>query len=87
MAIYSLSHKTISKRADTPRAAGSHVAYITRKSAATQVLGARMPLDPALARTWIDQQEAADRKNARIIDKIMIATSSSVTAISRPASG
>jgi hypothetical protein len=33
----------------------------------------RMPSDPLEARAWLDQQEAADRKNARVIDKVMIA--------------
>ena len=32
-----------------------------------------MPVDPRAARTWLDQQEREDRKNARIIDKITLA--------------
>jgi hypothetical protein len=33
----------------------------------------RMPLDPLEARAWLDHQEATDRKNARVIDKVIIA--------------
>ena len=32
-----------------------------------------MPRSPQAARTWLDQQERADRKNARVIDKIRLA--------------
>jgi hypothetical protein len=33
----------------------------------------RMPCDPLEARAWLDHQEAIDRKNARVCDKVMIA--------------
>lgn len=32
-----------------------------------------MPTDPKAARSWLDQQERDDRKNARVIDKITLA--------------
>jgi hypothetical protein len=73
MAIYSLNHRTVGRSTHAPRTAGCHVRYITRPQAATCILGARMPLDPAKARAWMDTQEGRDRINARVIDKIMVA--------------
>lgn len=32
-----------------------------------------MPLEPRAARTWLDRQERRDRKNARVIDKLVLA--------------
>jgi hypothetical protein len=32
-----------------------------------------MPASPAEARTWMDRQEAGDRKNARVMDKVRLA--------------
>jgi len=73
MAIYSLNHRWVGKTTHAPRTAGAHVRYITRPEAATCVMAERMPSDPLEARAWLDHQEAIDRKNARVIDKVMIA--------------
>ena len=32
-----------------------------------------MPGDPKAARSWLDAQEKTDRKNARIIDRVIVA--------------
>ena len=51
--------------------------YVTRESACTVVMGQNMPVPRPgrvrRTRAWIDRQEQADRKNARVIDKIMLA--------------
>lgn len=54
------------------------MSYITRAGACREVLGSDMPVPAAgerggEARAWLDQQENADRKNARVIDKVTIA--------------
>jgi len=73
MAIYSLSHKTVGKSTHQPGTAGAHIRYITRVGAARVIIGARMPSSRDQARTWFDQAEAADRKNGRVCDKVMVA--------------
>lgn len=47
--------------------------YITRPDAATCVMAERMPSNPLEARAWLDHQEASDRKNARVVDSVIIA--------------
>lgn len=73
IAIYSLNIRSIGKTTHAARTAGAHIRYIARPDAHAEIFGARMPLDPRAARTWLDQQEREDRKNARIIDKITLA--------------
>jgi hypothetical protein len=73
MAIFSLNHRAVGKTTHVPRTAGCHIRYITRPEAATRVLGERMPIQPNAARAWMDAQEDGDRKNARVIDKVMVA--------------
>ncbi|MBF0307413.1 MAG: MobA/MobL family protein [Alphaproteobacteria bacterium] len=73
MAIYSLSHHTIGRSTHAAGTAGAHVAYITRGAAAREVLGERMPTTRAEARAWMEAQELAERKNGRVLDKVMIA--------------
>lgn len=74
MAIYSLNHKAIGKvTQDKPFTASAHVRYITRDAACREVLGDRMPTDPKKAQQWYRKEENADRKNARVCDKLMIA--------------
>lgn len=74
MAIYSLHHapigKTTQARAFT---AAAHIRYITRRSACSRVLAERMPGQSVRARSWIRRQEKADRANARIADKVLLA--------------
>ena len=73
LAIYSCNHKPVGRTTHAAGTAGAAVRYITRVSAATQILGEHMPLERNAARAWIDQQEQAGRKNARICDKLLVA--------------
>ena len=82
MAIYSLNHSSIGRSTHAAGTAGAHIGYITRSSACLDVLAERMPSARAgerggEARAWLDAQEAADRKNARVIDKVMLASPAS----------
>jgi hypothetical protein len=85
MAIYSLSHKAIGRATHDPGTAGAHVRYITRQSAARLVLAERMPEAPHQARAWLDDQEQAERKNGRVIDKVMVALPRELTPEQRAA--
>lgn len=73
MAIYSLHHSAIGRSTHRAGTAGAHASYILRPTAASTVLGEFMPNRRGSARLWLDGQEQADRKNARVIDKIMLA--------------
>lgn len=74
MAIYSLHHQPIGKSTQArPHTAAAHVRYITRKSAVSHIEAARMPNTPGRAATYLQKGEDADRKNARVIDKVTVA--------------
>ena len=77
MAIYSVNHKAIGRSTHPAGTAAAHLKYVCRSTACTAVVGAHMPIPRpgrvARARHWMDQQEARDRKNARIIDKLTLA--------------
>ena len=74
MAIYSLNHKAIGKSTqDKPYTAAAHIRYITRANACREVLGEHMPTDAHKAQRWFREEEKADRKNARMCDKVMVA--------------
>lgn len=74
MAIYSLRITPIGKTTQkAPFTAAAHVRYITRSSAASVVVSARMPDDPKGAMRWLRKEERADRANARVADKLVIA--------------
>ena len=73
MAIYSLNMRSVGKSTHAPRSAGAHLRYITRLGAQAEVLAERMPEGRNAARAWLDWQERADRKNARVIDKLIMA--------------
>jgi hypothetical protein len=73
MAIFSLHHSTVGRTTHAPRTASANARYITREEACTRVLGARMPTQREELFAWLDAQEQADRKNARVIDKVMVA--------------
>lgn len=84
MAIYSLNHSSIGRSTHAAGTAGAHVGYITRSSACLTIMAERMPsASPGQrggeARSWLDAQEAADRKNARVIDKVMLALPKELT--------
>jgi hypothetical protein len=74
MAIYSLRlapiGKTTQKRSFT---AAAHIRYITRKEAVSHVMAGRMPEGRVKAMRWLRSQEKADRANARVADKLVIA--------------
>lgn len=46
--------------------------YITREEVCTKVLARRMPTGRDDLYTWLDGQEDKDRKNARVIDKVIM---------------
>ena len=43
-------------------------------------MGEHMPTSKNEARAWLDQQEATDRKNGRVIDKVMVALPKELTS-------
>ena len=73
MAIYSLSHSTVGRSTHKKNTAAAHINYITRSSVLTEIIANDMPDNRHKAVRWMNAQEYADRKNARVIDKIMIA--------------
>lgn len=73
MAIYSLNHKTIGRATHEPGTASAHLKYITRPRAASEIIAEHMPADTTPAMRWMDAEEQAARKNARLIDKVMVA--------------
>lgn len=74
MAIYSLHHSSIGKTTQGhPYTAAAHVDYITRAGALTRVLGERMPTEKAAAIAFLKSAEDGDRKNARVVDKVLLA--------------
>jgi len=73
MAIFSLNHSYIGRSKHAPGAASGSVRYVTRPGACTDSIGKRLPTDPKDLAAWLDEQEQGDRKNARVIDKLIVA--------------
>ena len=73
MAIYSLNHKTVGLTTHPPGNAGAHIRYICRCSTVREVLSNQMPETPLKIASWLDKRESELRKNARMLDKIMVA--------------
>lgn len=78
MAIFSIQNSSVGRTTHAPGTAGAHVSYISRSGACSAILAKHMPKPKpgskgGPARRWLDEQEQDDRKNARVIDKIMIA--------------
>jgi hypothetical protein len=74
MSIYSLRLTPIGKTTQKqPFTAAAHVGYITRKEAASHVMAERMPESRSRAQRWLKAEERADRVNARVADKMVIA--------------
>lgn len=73
VAIYSCNVASIGKSTHAGGTAGAHLSYIGREGAEPVILCEHMPSDPAQARAWMDREEGADRKNARLGDKIRLA--------------
>ncbi len=80
MAIYSFNHTKISKKGQKqPYTAAAHVRYVVLSKTRTAVLAARMPERMGQARAWLKAEEDADRKNARVADKLRIALPNELT--------
>lgn len=78
MAIYSLHHRPITRTGKCaqkqPYTSAAHCSYITRESAVTAVISGHMPSNPSKACRWLKEMEDAEqRKNARFIEKIILA--------------
>ena len=73
MAIYSLHVGRVGRSTHAPGTAAAHARYILRRSAASAVLSEHMPDGRKAVQGWLNEQESADRKNARVIEKIMVA--------------
>ena len=74
MAIYSLRLTPIGKTTQRqPFTAAAHLGYIVRKEAASHTMAERMPEGKAGAMRWLRAEERADRVNARVADKLVIA--------------
>lgn len=73
MAIYSLNLKSIGRMTHAAGTAGAHVLYIARPDAKAELVSEHMPTDPNAARAFLNRGELADRKNARVADKVRIA--------------
>ncbi|MEQ1716952.1 MAG: MobA/MobL family protein [Hyphomicrobium sp.] len=82
MAIYSLRMTAVGKTTQKqPFTAAAHLKYITRKDAVTHVMAARMPEARRQAITWLKREEREDRKNARVIDKLVLALPRDLSSI------
>ncbi|WP_050385853.1 MobA/MobL family protein [Bradyrhizobium pachyrhizi] len=75
MAIFSLHHSPIGKSTQAqPYTAAAHINYITRKRAMSLMQKARLPgQNPREVAEYLKACEDKDRKNARVIDKVMLA--------------
>lgn len=73
MAIYSLNHSSIGRSTHKAGTASAHAKYILRAGADALTVGDHMPKGKHAAANWLFKAEKADRKNARVIDKIMVA--------------
>jgi hypothetical protein len=75
MAIFSINHKSVGRSTHKPGTAAAHIRYICRAKTARIILTNGFPNDWPSGKiaSEIRKQEEADRKNARIIDKIMVA--------------
>ncbi|MHA3916708.1 MobA/MobL family protein [Halovulum sp. GXIMD14793] len=73
MAIFHVSHKTVGRSTHAAGTAGAHADYIEREKACRIAFGEHMPTKRGETRRWLDEQEAGDRKNARVIDKLTLA--------------
>ena len=78
MAIYSLNLRSVGRSTHRPGTAGAHADYVTREAACRVAVAENMPAPEIGARrgavrAWLDAQEQADRKNARVLDKVTLA--------------
>lgn len=73
MAIFNLNHSFIGRSTDPKGSASLFVRYMARPQVCTELLGGRVPLDRSSLMHWMDAQERGDRRNARVIDKVVVA--------------
>ena len=86
MAIYSLRMTAVGKTTQKqPFTAAAHLKYITRTAAVTHVMAGRMPEGRRQAVAWLKREEQDDRKNARVIDKMVLALPKELSALQQHA--
>ena len=74
MAIFSLRHAPVGKTTQArPYTSAAHIRYITRRKALGHLEARRMPDQAGNAARFLIDAEDAARKNARVIDKVMLA--------------
>ncbi|OMI09488.1 hypothetical protein BSN85_16295 [Bradyrhizobium brasilense] len=73
MAIFSLHHSFIGRSTHAAGSASLFARYATGQDRCTEVISERMPDERSSLMKWLDTQEQGDRKNARVIDKVVVA--------------
>lgn len=73
MAIYSCNLASVGRTTHAAGTAGAHLRYICRADAAPVVEAHGISIVASEARTWMDREEADDRANARVLDKVRVA--------------
>lgn len=69
-----MNHSTVGKSTHASGTAGAHEEYVEDEEKCSILFGEHMPtMRGGSARRWLDEQEAKDRKNARVIDKFRLA--------------
>ena len=71
MAVYVLKVGRVGRSTHAAGTAAAHARYITRRNAASAVLSEHIPQGYRAVQAWLNEQETNDRKNARVIEKIM----------------
>lgn len=85
VAIYSLHHSPIGKSTQAqPYTAAAHINYITRRRAMSMMQKERLPgQNPREIAEHLKACEDQDRKNARVIDKVMLALPKELSQVER----
>ena len=73
VAIYSFHVGRVGRSTHAPGTASAHARYILCRKTVGVVLAEHMPDGFRAVQQWLLDQEEADRKNARVIEKIMVA--------------
>lgn len=69
-----MNHSSVGKSTHSSGTAGAHEEYVEEEEKCSVLFGEHMPTERGgAARRWLDEQEAKDRKNARVIDKFRLA--------------
>ena len=83
VAIFSLNIKSVGRSTHCAGTAAAHVSYISRGGAGAKIGAQHMPDNPDKAQAWLLEQEQNDRKNARVVDKIILALPRELTSEQR----